>query len=297
MEVLRESLELLARLVDERLGRPRKEPGTQANPVSASDAVECFFFGADDSLYGVFHGSATEAAQALLVCSPIGQESVRAHFVLQKLSRQLAEQGTPVLRFDYFGTGNSSGNDIDASIERWRSDVVEAFRELRRRVPSARITVLGARLGASLAWSVLREIDFAHLVVWDPIVNGGEHVRELRAQHQAQVRELQSLRSGRWPRALRGGEELAGFTFSRVALEQLQRLVLDEPSFAQRGSIDWIGSAPDTVQRRLHEVYSSGHFKSIDYNCEWSSSRPAAEILPDVGFSRAVIALMQSDGT
>ena len=59
--------------------------------------------------------------------------------------------GTAVLRFDYFGTGDSPGDDTDGEFEGWRRDVNTAHEELRRRVGERNILWIGARLGATLA--------------------------------------------------------------------------------------------------------------------------------------------------
>lgn len=293
MDVLRESLEVLAGLVDERLGRPRKPPSERAPERASHDVVESFYFGDEEQLYGVFHGTGANAAQALLICAPVGQENLRCHFVLQKMARQLAERGIAVLRFDYFGCGNSAGRDFEATPSRWRQDVATAFNELRRRAPRARISILGARLGALLAWNVRDRFEVAQLIVWDPIASGTDHLAHLRARHEARVRGLHNLRLGKKPRAIAGAEELVGFTYSRAALAELEQLAIEAAPAGARSAIDWIATAPEQLQRELFEKYSAGRYIFVEHACEWADIRSAGDILPDVGFSRAVLELMQ----
>ena len=60
-------------------------------------------------------------------CQPLGHEYIRAHRTFNQLAAGLARAGFPVLRFDYSGTGDSSGADEMGSVKRWMADVREAM--------------------------------------------------------------------------------------------------------------------------------------------------------------------------
>jgi hypothetical protein len=53
---------------------------------------------------------------AVLLCNPFGQEAIRCHRAFRLLSARLASSGIPSLRFDYFGTGDSPGNDGEGDL-------------------------------------------------------------------------------------------------------------------------------------------------------------------------------------
>ena len=124
---------------------------------------------------------------AVLLCNPFGEEATRAHRVYRVLATQLERVGYPVLRFDYAGTGDSMGDSGDASIGGWISDIREATQELMSTTGARRPVAVGLRLGGTLA--ALASSDggprFRHLVLWDPVVDGAQYLRELAAMHRA----------------------------------------------------------------------------------------------------------------
>ncbi|MDE2122022.1 MAG: alpha/beta hydrolase, partial [Betaproteobacteria bacterium] len=59
----------------------------------------------------------------VLICNPFGQEAIRAHRFLRVLSERLSASGFDVLRFDYFGTGDSAGTEAEADLDTWVRDI------------------------------------------------------------------------------------------------------------------------------------------------------------------------------
>ena len=69
-------------------------------------------------LFGVYTPAhaAGRPARGVVLCHPWGQEYLHAHRSLRKLGDLLAAAGFDVLRFDYFGTGDSAGDLPEASL-------------------------------------------------------------------------------------------------------------------------------------------------------------------------------------
>lgn len=151
-----------------------------------------FFFGSSKSpLYGVYHPPKTSAgpAKAVLLCYPMGAEYMRAHRAFRQLTTLLVKGGAHVLRFDYFGTGDSAGEGTEATLARWREDIATAIEELKEMAQAERVTVIGLRLGGTLgALASGGRADVEHVVLWDPIVFGAAYVREMLATHDAEQR-------------------------------------------------------------------------------------------------------------
>ena len=88
-----------------------------------------FFFGSsEERLLGVHHPPRGRAPRerGILLCYPLGQEYMRAHRAFRQLGMLMARRGFHVLRFDWFGTGDSAGRVEDAKIERWVADARSA---------------------------------------------------------------------------------------------------------------------------------------------------------------------------
>lgn len=116
----------------------------------------------------------------------------------------LAARGFHVFRFDYFGTGDSAGESHEGRLDIWRENLVSAAHELRDIASISTISAVGFRLGAALAASV-EGVRFKDLVLWEPIVDGRQYMRELEA---AQWYVVSLELSARW---VERPPELLGF--------------------------------------------------------------------------------------
>ncbi len=123
-----------------------------------------------------------------MLCNPFGEEASRSHRIYRVLATQLERAGFSVLRFDYRGTGDSQGTTI--SVESAVRDIGIAADHLRATSGVQKISLVGLRFGATLA--MLAGARGAprpyHLLMWDPVVDGGAYLRELGAQHQTYMR-------------------------------------------------------------------------------------------------------------
>ena len=176
------------------------------------------------------------------MCHPLFEERKSAHRIMVDAARALAAAGCVVLRFDYRGCGDSTGDFAAFSCADWREDIVQACRCLTDNTRVKRLGLLGLRLGASLAFEVgstLDTVDFA--VLWEPILNGRRHFdHELRRKV---VREMVTFGQSRVTRAtllkdLEDGKpiDLDGFAVT-------PRL------FAELGAVD-LSKLPQRVARK-----------------------------------------------
>jgi uncharacterized protein len=148
--------------------------------------VNPFFFGSSDrALYGVYTPPKVRGRRqtGVVLCYPFGMEYMRAHRAFRQLSTLLNREGHHVLRFDYYGTGDSAGDGVDGSLEQWTGDVESAVDELRDTTSLEQVSVVGLRLGGLLAARAsTRRRDLDRVVLWDPIVDGAGYVREMMDQ-------------------------------------------------------------------------------------------------------------------
>jgi len=147
--------------------------------------VQPVSFGTSDrQLLGIYYPPEGDAVRdaAVLLCGPAPQEYMRTHWAMRKLAALLARRGFSVMRFDYFGTGDSAGETEEGRPELWVEDVGAAARELLDVSGAYTLSAVGLRLGASLASLASADgLDLEDLVLWEPVVSGSSYVEELRA--------------------------------------------------------------------------------------------------------------------
>jgi alpha-beta hydrolase superfamily lysophospholipase len=143
-----------------------------------------FWFGsAERPLFGWFHAPTDQpVVGGIVLCPPLGIEAICAYFSYRFLADRLAERGLVALRFDYDGTGDSTGDEEDPGrLDAWLGSVRCALDFLAASgVP--RLGLLGMRVGALLAADeAARRGDVDSMVLWDPCLNGRSFLREQQA--------------------------------------------------------------------------------------------------------------------
>lgn len=151
---------------------------------------EPVFFGAEDRpLFGWLHRApcGPRTPLGVVLCNPFGYEAICAHRPIRHFATAMAAAGFPALRFDYDGTGDSAGTDLEPDrLRAWISSIHQAAELLRREAGVERLCFLGTRLGATLAALAAGErTDVDSLIAIAPVVNARGYTRELRALQRA----------------------------------------------------------------------------------------------------------------
>ncbi len=146
-----------------------------------------FFGDSQKPLFGIYHPPSAQKIRpnGVVLCYPGPQEYSLVHWAFRRLAAVISEAGFHVLRFDYFGTGDSSGESTEGNISQWERDIGVAVRELADMSGARSVSIVGARLGATLAAQArIERVHFKDLVLWDPVVNGKAYIGELEALHK-----------------------------------------------------------------------------------------------------------------
>ena len=178
-------------------------------------AITGYIGSPDRQLYYCFEApqSASPSPFGFVLCPPSGREYVFTHRVFRQLATRLSRAGFPVLRFDYFATGDSAGGDTEGSIAHWLDDISAAVNTFRNHTPGVRVWLIGFRVGASLATLyATQHQDIDGLILWDPVVNGNDYVDGRLAAHQRWLHR-QAWRDKTAP-AADGSREIIGFQLS-----------------------------------------------------------------------------------
>jgi exosortase A-associated hydrolase 2 len=243
--------------------------------------VDFFHFGGRERpVFGAFHSPQTSArATAVLLVNPFGEEAIRAHRIYRVLALRLARAGFPVMRFDHPGTGDSSGDARETTVDDWISGVSSATAELATRSRAKRIALLGLRLGGTLAVLAAKKqpTTVHHLLLWDPVISGASYLRELAASHVEYMTEEMGAPASPPQTTAEGYPlEALGHPLPLPVVTALSRIDLaDELSGeppAQHLTVLVTRETDDT--RRLAERVSRmkhGHFVATSTSIPWNS--------------------------
>lgn len=254
-----------------------------------------FWFGpADRPTMGWLTRIPTVAVRSgVVIAPPTGYPYWSCHQTLRAMAERLAEMGHVVLRFDYDGTGDSAGDQWDqARVAAWRESLRGAVGQLRA-LGATEITVIGARIGGTLALVYGAEMSVDRIVAWLPVSRGSRYSREIRLLSE----EVPSS----YARDRRGTTRVAaGTVFSDETLRDLDQLsigrlktppargilVLDdenESSASTVAHLRGIGAAVDqvsleacrTVLETPPEFRPSGA-EIVERACDWLGDAPPA---------------------
>lgn len=187
-----------------------------------------FYFGTGQHrLYAVYDPAAADAGvnpRAVVLCYPWGPEYVYAHRALRHLATRLSLAGFHTLRFDYFGTGDSTGEITDADLSGWQNDIEAAVEELIDSTGVKQVALVGLRLGAALAASVAmrRHDQISSLVLWDPVVSGVPYLEELADMSRRKTGKTQAIGQT----GLGGDHEILGFSLTEKMAEEIKKVDL-----------------------------------------------------------------------
>jgi pimeloyl-ACP methyl ester carboxylesterase len=153
----------------------------------------------------------------VVIAPPTGYAYCCSHRALRDMAERLAARGHTVLRIDYDGAGDSAGDQWDGGrVAAWRDTVALAAGELRR-LGVTQLTLVGARLGGTIALLDARGLSVDRVVAWMPVPKGRQYAKEVRLLSEPVPEALDPLRPA-------GTCAIAGSVFSVETLADLERL-------------------------------------------------------------------------
>ena len=228
--------------------------------------LQPFYFGTSEKqLFGCYH--APQAAPVrdcgVVLCYPMGFEYTSSHRVYRQLAVRLSKVGFPVLRFDFYGSGDSAGECQQGTIRQWLADISTAIGEIKRRCGFVKVCLIGVRLGGTLSMMVGAERgDIEGVVLWDPVVSGRGYIEELRTLHK----EMSPYFNGKPKGHIRAEKytEILGFPVADSMLTGLEKIDLLAIRRKPANNILLIEGNEEAHEGRLRE-----HLMSIDAHVEY----------------------------
>jgi len=220
-------------------------------------ATPIYFGSPSKPILGLYHAPWREMEQeyGVVICHPIVQEYIRSHRAMYQVAAQLARAGFPCLRFDYYGTGDSNGDDLDGNPTQWQTDLRAAIQELKRRSHVESVYLVGLRFGATLAAMVSAgRIDIQGVVLWEPVINGNDYLQELQEWHQEKLWYFLGDRPAQ-SQPVKDPVELVGFAISATMLHDLNQIDLTSIQRRPAGRILLIESDATESGEKLKEQF------------------------------------------
>ncbi len=163
------------------------------------DVIPLRFLNGGRELFGLLQPADPGRARGhgVLLCNPFGQEAIRASRLYRVLGDRLQTAGYDVLRFDYYGSGDSAGEDEEFDLDGAVRDAASAAELLCHRTQPQRLSLAGLRLGGSIAAlasaQMTRPVD--QLVLFEPVADGPGYLATLHANN---ARILSEMFASRW---------------------------------------------------------------------------------------------------
>lgn len=259
--------------------------------------MEPFYFGASQKqLFGVYHApeSVVVRKSAVLLCQPLGHEYLRAHRAFRNLAVALAAQGFQVLRFDYYGNGDSGGTSEETSVDQCLADVQTSIEELRDISGVSMVSLVGLRLGATFAaLTAAQRSDIDRLVLWDPVIDGDAYLRDLAALQQEWLRDRFGPRAGA---AHPEERELLGFSLGEVGERQLGATRMPSPVSIRARSVRLLASRDQPLYGALRQEFEKAgvpsRYEVVEGSADWDRGDLIHQILLPHAMVRAIVATL-----
>ncbi len=255
-----------------------------------------FYFGSSGkALFGMYHPPQGPGRnRGVVLCNPFGEEAMRVHRAYRQLAIMLAKARFHVLRFDYYATGDSSGEAGQGRMQQWIEDIATATDELKDTAGVRKVSWVGIRLGATLA--VLanqgrRDVD--SLILWDPVIKGPPYLRELRDMHLEYMaaefhdRDSAAMRADVEAAAAEGREEIIGVPFAAELRDEIAVLDLIETTSLAARKITLLTTQRDSAYQQFAEhlksdIHMEGRNIAVDVQqfangADWNSESAFAD--------------------
>jgi uncharacterized protein len=213
---------------------------------TAPGGIEPFYFGMPlKPLYGCYDAPRSSPARdcGVVLCYPMGQEYINSHRAFRQLAVRLCHVGFPVLRFDFYGCGDSAGDCEQARIHQWLADVSTAVDEMIERCGFTKICLVGLRLGGTLAMMAgAKRGDVEGLVLWDAVINGKAYLEEIVAAAKLKHRQTDASQA-----------DISEFPLTHFMRTDLENIDLLSIQKKPANNVLLVGSQKKATQEQLKE--------------------------------------------
>ncbi len=231
--------------------------------------MEHYFFESNSQkLFAVYHPPKPEKERnvGVLLCNPLHQEQIRCHKLYLTIANQLSNEGFHVLRFDYYGTGDSEGRKDQFTITKAIENVQSAINEFRDGCDLNKVVLFGVRFGATVSLLTAKQYKVDGIILWNPMISGKNYVTEKKEEYQKWLSGSFAKNKKIDQNAL----DIEGFIWSQELINEINQIKVQD----EIASKAFILSNEDDVLRshfRIEELQAVKFFQSTQ-NKFWTKS-------------------------
>ena len=252
--------------------------------------IEPYYFpSGNDQLFAIHYrpplvGNHEKRSRCIVIAGSIGHEYTRGHRNLQQVAKDLAMRGFDVMRFDYAGVGNSTGDAIEITQESMCQNLIDATKHAREISGVESVSLLGLRWGGTAAAAINSStMGIDQCVLWDPVVSGDQSVESLERFHRLQLRGLT-----RFNRVRRTNiDQLYGDPFCDAKRKSLADAKLALSAFE---NLAWIRSEGEPV---IDQIPSNCRIVEVADQIHWSDPRYTESAFSSPHSQRSIIDLFE----
>lgn len=189
--------------------------------------MEAYFFESHKhKLFGIYHSPKSDkyTGTGILLCNPFAQEQIRCHKLYLSLADELSREGFHVLRFDYYGTGDSEGSKSDFRIATALDDIQSTVSEFKEGCELNSIFLLGGRFGATLSMLYAQDNNIDGMVLWKPLLSGKQYINEIKGNYKKWLNGSFAKQKIRH----KSGLDMDGFTWSKELIVEISNINIDK---------------------------------------------------------------------
>jgi len=174
--------------------------------------------------------------ETIIFFNPMFDEKKRVQKFQCETARALCRLGYTVIRFDYYGTGDSGGDTFEFDFSTVYSDFSYLIDHIKNTFSPEGIILFGIRLGADLAlMNSISEPTIKHLILVEPIIDGKRYLLELRMRKKL-FYNLNKIQSNKEQLLIQEQkfEDFQGYPMSFENLAYLEKMNLSDSNIIDK---------------------------------------------------------------
>ncbi|MGL6248331.1 MAG: alpha/beta hydrolase family protein [Culicoidibacterales bacterium] len=209
-----------------------------------------FQFG-NETIFGVLHRPKQPTARIVIMHHGFTGTSVDAHFMFARCARSLCEQGLAVLRYDFIGSGNSTGNFADMTYQSECSQAADILQQVDQWPWVDTIYLQGFSMGGALVAQLAGKYPtlINKVLLWSPAGS----MPQIAAQIQKENLQLAN-----------GNYDCNGLEVSSVFIDEMLEIDLFMGIGQYQGEIQIIqGTQDQAVPWKTAEAYRQHYSQPV----------------------------------